>query len=169
MGDSHRMKKIFIVTEGQSETNFVSRVLGPYFMEKGILVPNTIITKTDNRRGKIHKGGVGNYNQIRNTLLKTLAIASKSKDYYVTTMFDFYGLPSDVPGVSDAEKLNDPYEKVELIEREIRNREGYNENFFFPYIALHEVDVLGKIGVGNIAEKCPHFSAWVEHIGERIS
>ena len=43
------MKKIFVVTEGQSETN--------------------------------------------------------SKDSYVTTMFDFYRLPIDVPGVADAESV----------------------------------------------------------------
>lgn len=34
-------------------------------------------------------------------------------------MFDFYRLPADVPEVSIAEKENDPYEKVHIIEQEI--------------------------------------------------
>lgn len=224
------MKKIFVVTEGQSETNFVNRVMAPYFSGRCILIPNTVVTKTDNRQGKIYKGGVANYAQIRNTLLKTLACSSKSNDSYVTTMFDFYCLPVDVPGVTEAEKVNDPYEKVKIIESEIRKAEGYNGNFFFPYIELHEfeamlfsditklgeayfeedtttlkecvemqsnpelindgmetapskrilncitcfdkanvgVDVLERIGIENIAEKCRHFSGWLRHIEERI-
>lgn len=46
------MKKIFIVTEGQSETNFVNRVMAPYFVGRCILIPNTVTTKIDNRHGK---------------------------------------------------------------------------------------------------------------------
>jgi len=224
------MKKVFVVTEGQSETNFVNKVMVPYFAGRCILIPNTVITKTDSRHGKTHKGGVVNYDQIRNTLLKTLAGSSKSENSYVTTMFDFYRLPKDVPGVADAEKETDPYEKVNLIEREILKAEGYDGRFFFPYIELHEfeamlfsditkleeayfeydltalkecakmqrnpelinsgadtapskriincincfdkanvgVDVLGKIGIENIADKCRHFSEWIKRIEERI-
>lgn len=224
------MKKIFVVTEGQSETNFVEKVMAPYFYGRCVLIANTVITKTDSKRGKVYKGGVVNYEQIRNTLSKTLANSSKNKDSYVTTMFDFYRLPTDVPGVVDTEKVNDPYEKVELIERAIQKAERYNKEFFFPYIELHEfeamlftdigkleeayfeydltalkecvkvqsnpelinggvetapskriinciscfdkanigVDVLGKIGVENIARKCRHFSEWMKRIEERI-
>lgn len=224
------MKKIFVVTEGQSETNFVNRVMAPYFASRCVLIPNTVITKTDRKHGKTYKGGVENYDQIRNTLLKTLAISSKNKDSYVTTMFDFYRLPTDVPGVADVGKVNNPYEKVELIESAILKTEGYDGNFFFPYVELHEfeamlfsdltklketyfeydltdleecvkvqsnpelinngeetapskriikcigcydkanvgVDVLGKIGIDNIAEKCRHFSEWIKSIEERL-
>lgn len=224
------MKKIFVVTEGQSETNFVNRVMVPYFADRCILIPNTVITKMDSKHGKAYKGGVANYDQIRNTLLKTLAGASKNKGSYVTTMFDFYRLPTDVPGAVAAGKVADPYEKVTLIEKEIKTAERYDGKFFFPYIELHEfeamlfsdiskleeayfeydlttlkkcieiqsnpelindgaetapskrimncincfdkanvgVDVLEKIGIENIASKCPHFSEWMEQIEERI-
>ncbi|MDE5938440.1 MAG: DUF4276 family protein [Lachnospiraceae bacterium] len=224
------MKNFRIVTEGQSETNFVNRVMVPYFADRCILIPITVVTKTDSRRGKTYKGGVGNYGQIRNTLLNTLANAAKNADSYVTTMFDFYRLPIDVPGVLDAEKVSDPYKKVEIIEREIQKAEEYDGKFFFPYIELHEfeamifsditkleeayfeedltalkecvkvqgnpelindgaetapskrimncidnfdkanvgVDVLGKIGIENIAAKCRHFAEWLQRIEERL-
>ena len=136
------MKKIFVVTEGQSETNFVKKVMAPYFAGRCILIPITVVTKTDGRHGKIYKGGVSNYGQIRNTLLKTLASAAKNTNSYVTTMLDYYRLPADVPGVLDAEKVNDPYEKVGIIEREILKTEGYDEKFFFPYIELHEFEAM---------------------------
>ncbi len=41
----------------------------PYFASRCTLISITVVTKTDNRHGKIYKGGVGNYGQIRNTLL----------------------------------------------------------------------------------------------------
>lgn len=136
------MKKVFIVTEGQSETNFVKRVMAPYFADRCILIPNTVTTKIDNRHGKTYKGGVANYHQIRNTLLKTLSNASKNEDSYVTTMFDFYRLPTDVPGVVDTIGMNDPYQKVEFIENKILEAEKYNREFFFPYIELHEFEAM---------------------------
>lgn len=43
------MKKVFIVTEGQSETNFVNKVMVPYFADSCTLIPNTVITKTGSR------------------------------------------------------------------------------------------------------------------------
>ncbi len=224
------MNRIYVVTEGQSETNFVNKVMVPYFADRCILIPNTVVTKTDSRRGKIYKGGVANYAQIRNTLLRTLADASKREGSYVTTMLDFFRLPADVPGVLDAQKVQDPYGKVEFVEREIQKAEKYNQRFFFPYIELHEfeamlfsditklkeayfeydvtplkecaaiqnnpelinggaetapskrimncidcfdkanvgVDVLGRIGLENIAGKCRHFAEWIERIEERI-
>lgn len=146
------MKKIFVVTEGQSETNFVNKVMVPYFADRCILIPNTVVTKTDNRHGKTYKGGVANYDQIRNTLLKTLASSSKSKNSYVTTMFDFYRLPVDVPGVADAKNVNDPYEKVDLIEREILKAEACDGKFFFPYIELHEFEAMLFTDVTKLEE-----------------
>ena len=44
------MKKIFVVTEGQSETNFVQRVMSPYFADRCILIPNTVVTKIRNKQ-----------------------------------------------------------------------------------------------------------------------
>lgn len=124
----------------------------PYFADRCILIPNTVVTKTDNRHGKTYKGGVANYDQIRNTLLKTLASSSKSKNSYVTTMFDFYRLPVDVPGVADAKNVNDPYEKVDLIEREILKAEACDGKFFFPYIELHEFEAMLFTDVTKLEE-----------------
>lgn len=85
---------------------------------------------------------MANYNQIRNTLLKTLANASKNEDSYVTTMLDFYRLPTDVPGVTDIAGINDPYKKVKFIERKMLEAEEYDGKFFFPYIELHEFEAM---------------------------
>ena len=51
------MKRIYVVTEGQSETNFVNRVLNPFFLQLNKnLIPTTVLTKVDEKKGKVHKG-----------------------------------------------------------------------------------------------------------------
>lgn len=134
------MKRIFVVTEGQSETNFVKSVLAPYFVDRCIFIPNTVVTKNDYRNGIVYKGGISNYQQIRNTLTKSLMSASKSPDSFVTTMFDYYGLPRDVPGMNGIGDIEDPYQRISVIESAIADAESSNTHFFFPYIQLHEFE-----------------------------
>ena len=65
------MKTLFVLTEGQTETNFVQRVLAPYFIDFEIqLIPNTIITKSDSRTGKIYKGGISYFSKIDSEIKK---------------------------------------------------------------------------------------------------
>ncbi len=52
--------KIYIITEGQTETAFVNRVLKPYFKDK-YFFPIMVETKVDKRVGKVFKGGVSNF------------------------------------------------------------------------------------------------------------
>ena len=55
-------------------------------------------------------------------------------------MFDFYALPKDFPGYSDAQKLVNPYHKIECIEKALA--EDIKDDRFIPYIQLHEFEAL---------------------------
>ena len=136
------MKKIFIVTEGPSEEHFAKVVLTPHFLDfdKNI-IPITILTKRDNRHGIMHKGGMSSYGKMHNTLEPVLKRASKNEDSYVTTMVDFYALPTSTPGYTEAMKYSDAYDKVNQLESSILQEEGY-ERYFKPYIQLHEFEAL---------------------------
>lgn len=137
------VKRIYVVTEGQSETNFVKRVLSPYFLSCGkIFIPTTVLTKKDERKGKMHKGGMSNFAKAQTTIKQDLAYTNSS-DVFVTTMFDFYGLPTDTPGFAEAKKLSDPYKKVACLEQKILDYENLtNQAVFHPYIQLHEFEAL---------------------------
>lgn len=143
-------KKIFVLAEGQTETKFVKEILCPYFFEKGkLLFPCTIVTSTDRRNGKIHKGGISNYGKIKSNLQPLLKKVQKSSDVCVTTMIDFYGLPTDTPGFNSSVLINEPYKKIENIEKEIYkdvekiySSESLGERLFIPYIQLHEFEAL---------------------------
>ncbi len=57
-----------------------------------------------------------------------------------TTMFDLYALPNDFPGYNDAKGVNDPYEKINILEQSFS--EDIGDQRFIPYIQLHEFETL---------------------------
>lgn len=147
------MKRIFVVTEGQSETNFVNRVLVPYFCgSQKILIPTTVLTKADEQKGKMYKGGMLNYAKAHSTIIKDLAY-SKDQNVYVTTMFDLYALPKDTPGKKDADKIKEPYEKVAYLEKALFDSENLNRPVYHPYIQLHEFEALLFTDLDYLAEQ----------------
>jgi hypothetical protein len=137
------LKLIYVVTEGSSETNFVKRVLVPYFFNSGkLLIPNTVLTKNDHRAGRVYKGGICRYEKAETTISKCLAHSKDNLEACVTTMFDFYRLPGDTPGIAEINSITDPYEKVLFIEKRMTEKESLQKPVYFPYIQLHEFEAL---------------------------
>jgi hypothetical protein len=61
-------------------------------------------------------------------------------DRRFTTMFDYYALPDDFPGYSNAKRLTNPYDKVACIEQAFA--EDMDDYRFIPYLQLHEFEAL---------------------------
>ncbi len=55
-------------------------------------------------------------------------------------MFDLYALPHDFPGFSEAKNQNDPYQRVEILEKAFA--QDIANDRFIPYIQLHEFETL---------------------------
>ncbi len=147
------MKRIYVVTEGHSETNFVKRVLEPYFLNyEKLLIPTTVLTKVDAQKGRMYKGGIRSYAKARLTIKKNLS-SIRDSDTFVTTMFDFYALPTDTPGYSESKSLADPYRKVDCIEKAMLDCEGAADPLYFPYIQLHEFEALMFSNLDILADK----------------
>ena len=147
------MKRIYVVTEGQSETNFVNRVLSPFFLTLNkILIPTTVLTKADENKGKMYKGGLLNYAKAKITIEKDLTY-TKDENVFVTTMFDLYALPKDTPGKNEADKVLDPYQKVSCIENAMIDSEKLSKPVYHPYIQLHEFEALLFSDLNLLAEQ----------------
>ncbi len=124
--------RVLVLVEGQTEEEFVNRVLAPHLDSFGVF-PTPVILKTKRTAGgPDHKGGVGNWEQIRRDLNLLLGDSSAVA---VTTLIDFYGLPSDVPG---AELEGSAADSVVGIERAI-SADLANDRLH-PYLALHEFE-----------------------------
>ncbi len=126
------MKNIYIFCEGQTEESFVNNVLYPYFINNNIFVyPIVFYTK---QKGNLkYRGGVSTYGKIKKELIE---IAKKDSGEFVTTMFDYYGMPEDTPGINDP--YTDIYEHVNVVENKI-NDDIALENCQFHFM-LHECE-----------------------------
>lgn len=68
----------------------------------------------------------------------------------VTTMFDYYGLSNDFPGLKSIPKL-DCYKQVEHVEAAFK--EDINESRLIPYLQLHEFE--GLLFSSPVTIACP--------------
>jgi len=128
------MKKVLILVEGQTEERFVKVTLYNYLFKQGVLVIPCIIETKEVKSGPNFKGGINSYKKIKGDLRKLLRDTSAT---VVTTMIDYYGLPSDFPVFNQG---GDCYSKVESAEEAFA--QDINNDKFLPYLQLHEFEGL---------------------------
>lgn len=126
-----------MVVEGQTEIAFVKELLVPPFSNLGIYLYPRLIGKPG------HKGGIS-YDRAKRDILRFLR---QERSTYCTTMFDYYGLPDDFPGLPIRGNYQVP-EKAEIIElafkQDVMQTLDYsiNPGRFIPYIQIHEFEAL---------------------------
>ena len=153
--------RINIFVEGQTEETFVRDVLYQPFSDKNIFL-TPILVRTSARG----KGGISNYEKIKWQIDEKCKEDRKS---FVTTMFDFYKLPNNFPGIAGLVNLSDPYAKVYHLEGELTKH--INHSNFIPYISLHEFEALlfsdlqkfevwfDKGAVNKLTKECQQFES----------
>lgn len=130
------MKRLVIIAEGDTEESFVNNILSPHFNSLGLY--------NDIQCFKIKKssGGLSKYSDVKKDIINTLY----ENDVIVSTMLDFYRLPSSFPGKREAATLPTHLQQVEHIEEKVKEdvettQECRFDNFI-PYIQLHEFEAL---------------------------
>jgi len=88
------------------------------------------------KNGPDFKGGVTTFGKIENDIKKLLS----DKKALVTTMTDYYGLPSDTPGFTPRPD-GSPMEKVTYVEQSLYSYFKSPSNFI-PFLVLHEYEAL---------------------------
>lgn len=130
------MKRLVIIAEGDAEESFVNNILSPHFVSLGLF--NTI------QCFKIKKsnGGISKYSDVKKDIINTLY----ENDVIVSTMLDFYRLPSSFPGKKESATIPSHLQQTELIEKrlkeDIESTQGYEFGNLIPYIQLHEFEAL---------------------------
>lgn len=130
------MKRILVLVEGQTEERFVNEVLQPHLLQHELWATPTIL-RTSGFRQPVRKGGVSSWSRMKRDLQR---LCEDSSVVAITTLLDFYGLPSDVPGMSSrpvrATKLEQVLHLEAEIDRDIRDLR------FHAYLSLHELEAL---------------------------
>ena len=129
-------KRVLILVEGQTEERFVKDVLGPAFFEKELFFAPTLLVTKHVKDGPNFKGGVTNFAKFENDARRLLSAAGGA---LVTTMLDYYGLPSDFPGMASRPVRAAPRDRVVHVESAIHAHFGRAVNFR-PFLMLHEFE-----------------------------
>jgi len=133
--------RLHVTAEGQTEERYANRVLVPHLGALGLnqVVVDVRCVKTGRRRGQDYRGGVLEYAKAKIDILDWMK-EDDNPDSFFTTMFDLYALPEDFPGYDDAKREVDPYRRVCLLEKSLRD--ALDHPRFVPYIQLHEFEAL---------------------------
>lgn len=132
------MNRVLALVEGPTEQIFVRDVLAPKLGGRGIGLTARIVGEPG------HKGGVRSWKKVQNELVRLL---KEDRTRYLTTMFDYYGLPSDWPDVRTAKTkpYRDAVTEIEgAIHADIQRVIGdaLRPDRFIPHIQLHEFEAL---------------------------
>lgn len=147
------MIRILAFVEGQTEEKFIREVVSPSLAPRGIFLKAT----TPGRRRT--QGGVQRWTRIKNELLRYI---KEDTGRFVTTMFDYYGLPSDWPGRDKARHDRRISTKAEAIEQAVHadvcSKLGKPSDGarFLPYIQMHQFEALLFSDTGILAASLGH-------------
>ncbi|HET6402508.1 MAG TPA: DUF4276 family protein [Candidatus Kapabacteria bacterium] len=154
------MKNILVLVEGPAEETFVRDVLAPYFIPFQVfIIPKVLVTKVV-PGGTNFTGGHGkNYGHIQKDLQLLL---QNQKHFLVTTMLDFYGLPSNTPGVDQTLSLSDCYDKVAKVEESIER--AFSHPNLKIYLSLHEFETFAFVDESLLESLFPGNQASIQTI-----
>lgn len=134
------MTRLNIVVEGETEEGFVNGVLGPYLRRNSIYAKPILIPLKASARARKHRGGLISYDTARTFIHRLLTNDSGA---YTTTLFDYYGLPDDFPGIAD-DSCPPPTrlrERIAYVEATFAASFDATKRFI-PYFQLHEFEAL---------------------------
>ena len=128
-------RRALVLVEGQTEERFVKDVLAPAFHGRGLYITPTILVTKRVKDGSSFKGGVTSFDKFRNDAQRLLYGAGGA---LVTTMLDYFRLPSDFPGMA-TRPAGTPWDRVQHVEQAIATSFGSPRNFL-PFLVLHEFE-----------------------------
>lgn len=120
-----KYRSVIVVVEGQTEEEFVNESLRPWLNNQEIFDVRAIKIRTS----RTSKGGNTDYAKFRNDVMKLL---KHEQDIFVTSLIDFFRLPSQFPQYDAAQKIADVEKRVAFLENALA--QDIASNRFLPYI-----------------------------------
>ena len=127
------MIRIKVLVEGQTEETFVRDSLVDYFARQEIFITPILL-----RTSKKSKGGISSYLKIQNQVNK---LCAGDNSCYVTTLLDYYGLPSDFPGKAAITDNMSITQIIEILENAF-SADINKPRQFIPNLMVHEFEAL---------------------------
>lgn len=153
------MLEVIVFTEGQTEEQFIKRVIAPSLRALQIfLKPQTLNTSQD------AKGGAVNFDRLKFNARNTLR---QKPDAFLTTFLDLYGLDNTFPDYSAASELNDVYVRTKHLEAALHQAiveyVACRPERFIPHIQPYEFEGLLFSDVNALSLTEP---SWKHHLSK---
>jgi hypothetical protein len=130
------MKRVLLLVEGQTEETFVKQVLAPHFASRDVFLAATCVVTRERQGRRERRGGLSEYAKVRPDVLRLLG----SNPHAVSTLFDYYGLPSDFPGWATRSTGANAADRALHIERAFAA--DISDARFIPNLVVHEFEAL---------------------------
>ena len=140
------MTRLFVLVEGETEETFVNHILAPHLYRAGYINVSARLMGVQPQRR--HRGGIRAWTETRRGIVNQLR---QDTGLIVTTMVDYYGLPTSEPrswpGRVEAVRL--PLaDRAIHVENAIHSDvaasmgDSFNPARFVPYVMMHEFEAM---------------------------
>jgi hypothetical protein len=129
-------KRVLALVEGQTEERFVKDVIAPHLISRDVFVIPKIVTTKRVKQGPDFKGGITEYAKVERDLRRLLGDSDVAS---VTTFIDYYGLPSEFPGIA-TRPVGPPLQRALHVESEWYRRIDHPR--FRPFLMVQEFEAL---------------------------
>ncbi len=131
------MKRVNVLVEGYTEERFIKQIFQPHFWDLNTHIePILLETKRVISGGKF-SGGVSSFSQFERSAQRLIGNPGGA---LMTTMLDYYRLPSDFPGMHDRPS-GTPQARIMHVESALL-KHFHSPVHFLPYLSLHEFEAL---------------------------
>ena len=155
--------RLYITVEGQAEKAFADQALAPHLANYNIEVKPRVVV-TNRKLGK--RGGILDFAKIEGDLTRLMS-QDRHPEARFTTMIDFYALPPEFPGWTEARKKTLPGERVAELEASLFRRFG--DDRFHPYIQLHEFEALLYCDLNELKCRIAHAERGIESLRSEVA
>jgi len=139
------MKDLYFIVEGETELEFVRKILVPYLYAQGVQchIQGYPVTMS---------GGGHGFNNIQHFINTIKPVLHYANEPVITTLIDYFRLNSEtkLPGYGGCLSLNSTDDKVTYLEGRLDVVQSILPyRFFIPYIQKHEMETLLFADPGN--------------------
>ena len=155
------MPRLLVHVEGQTEETFVNEVLADHLTRSGYQSVSARLVGNP----RMKRGGIRPWFGVKQDIVRHL---KQDRAAVATIMVDYYGLPHDWPGRTEAPEKNSTSGKAEHVEvsllADLKEEMGpqFDPKRFVPFIMMHEFEALlfsdpdrfaKVIGKSNLAQR----------------
>jgi hypothetical protein len=138
---------LHVLLEGTTEERIHEEIFRGHWEAQGWAVSGSVVTTARRGSTPAFRGGVSTWAKLQQEIREALRARHFA---VVTTVVDYYGAPSDLPGMTTRPVGGSARERVEHVEAAMADEIG--DRRFIPHLTLHEIEAWVLAATESLAE-----------------